>query len=202
MLGADEGEGGVSQNENLLHNYVAIVLQAFYHCGIYDNLIAICTTTDEGNELNKKGKFLLKKIMFLSSYLLPEIPHFPSLINFATNFQTEDKVIRVRRNVYLQTKAQKLVKELSSIAMKSPFEISRQNELFGTNQVNLVSLFQLGQQDYSSFVLRLYDYFNQMSLGLPFSQVISSYLADLKVKNFNKRIKHYYDLETDEAKFN
>lgn len=73
--------------ENLLNNYVALLLQSFYHCGIYEALIKLGTTTDEGSELNKKSKFLLKKIMFLSSFLLPEVPHFPQLMQIATDFK-------------------------------------------------------------------------------------------------------------------
>jgi hypothetical protein len=56
------------------------------YCGIYEALIKLGTSTEEGSEINKKSKFLLKKIMFLSSYLLPDVPNFPSLINIATDF--------------------------------------------------------------------------------------------------------------------
>lgn len=66
-----------TQNENLLNNYVALLLQAFHYCGIYEALIKLGTDTDEGSELIKKSKYLLKKIMFLSSYLSPDVPHFP-----------------------------------------------------------------------------------------------------------------------------
>lgn len=37
----------VNFNENLLNNYVALLLQAFNYCGIYDALINLGTTTDE-----------------------------------------------------------------------------------------------------------------------------------------------------------
>ena len=67
----------VNFNENLLNNYVALLLQAFNYSGIYEALIKLGTTTEEGSDLNKKSKFLLKKIMYLSSYLLPDVPHFP-----------------------------------------------------------------------------------------------------------------------------
>jgi hypothetical protein len=67
----------LNYNENLLNNYVALLLQAFYFSGIYEALIKLGTTLEEGSELTKKSKFLLKKIMYLSSYLLPEVPHFP-----------------------------------------------------------------------------------------------------------------------------
>ena len=85
----------VNFNENLLNNYVALLLQAFNHCGIYEALIKLATSTEEGSEINKKSKFLLKKIMYLSSYLLPEVPHFPSLIKIATDFSPENQYTRV-----------------------------------------------------------------------------------------------------------
>jgi len=67
----------VNFNENLLNNYVALLLQAFHYGGIYEALIRLATSTEEGSEINSKSKFLLKKIMYLSSYLLPDVPHFP-----------------------------------------------------------------------------------------------------------------------------
>jgi len=72
--------GGSYLSDNLLTNYVALLLQAFHHCGAYDALTKLGTTTEESSDLNKQSKFLLKKIMYLSSYLLPDVPHFPSLI--------------------------------------------------------------------------------------------------------------------------
>jgi hypothetical protein len=53
---------------------VALLLQSFYHCGIYEALIRVGIETDEDSELNRKSRFLLKKIMYLSSNLLPEVP--------------------------------------------------------------------------------------------------------------------------------
>jgi hypothetical protein len=113
----------VNFNENLLNNYVGLLLQAFYYCGIYDALIKLATTTEEGSEINKKSKFLLKKIMYLSSYLLPEVPHFPSLIKIASDFSPENQFIR--------TRATKMIKELSTISLRNPLEMSKNNEIFG-----------------------------------------------------------------------
>ena len=110
-------------NENLLNNYVGLLLQAFYHSGIYDALILLGTSTEEGSELNKKAKFLLKKIMYLSSYLLPDVPHFPSLIRIASDFSAE--------NQYTRTRAIKMIKELSTISLKNPLELSKHDEIFG-----------------------------------------------------------------------
>jgi hypothetical protein len=42
--------------------------------------------SEEEQELNIKSKFLLKKIMYLSSNLLPEVPQIASLVNIATDF--------------------------------------------------------------------------------------------------------------------
>lgn len=58
-------------------------------------MIKLATTADENSEINKKSKFMLKKIMYLSSYLLPEVPHFPSLIKIATDFSPENQYTRV-----------------------------------------------------------------------------------------------------------
>ena len=65
---------------------MALLLQSFYHCGIYEALIRVGIETDEDSELNRKSRFLLKKIMYLSSNLLPEVPQIASLVNIATDF--------------------------------------------------------------------------------------------------------------------
>ena len=76
--------GGNGKSDNLLNNYVALLLQAFYHSGAYDALTRLGTTTEEGSHLgghlNIQSKQLLKKIIYLSSYLLPEVPQFAALI--------------------------------------------------------------------------------------------------------------------------
>ena len=72
--------GGNGKSDNLLNNYVALLLQAFYHSGAYDALTRLGTTTEEGSHLNIHSKSLLKKIIYLSSYLLPEVPQFAALI--------------------------------------------------------------------------------------------------------------------------
>lgn len=73
------------QSQNLLNNYVALLLQAFYHCGIYEALIRVGTNSEENSELNCKSRYLLKKIMYLSANLLPEVPQVSSLVNIATD---------------------------------------------------------------------------------------------------------------------
>jgi hypothetical protein len=35
------------------------------------------TTAEEGTPLNRKSKAFLKNIIYLSSNLLPDVPHFP-----------------------------------------------------------------------------------------------------------------------------
>lgn len=81
------------QSQNLLNSYVSLLLQAFYHCGIYEALIKVGISTDEESELNKKSRFLLKKIMYLSSNLLPEVPQIASLVNIASYFNSFDSNI-------------------------------------------------------------------------------------------------------------
>ena len=137
----------VNFNENLLNNYVGLLLQAFYYCGIYDALIKLATTTEEGSEINKKSKFLLKKIMYLSSYLLPEVPHFPSLIKIASDFTPE--------NQYIRTRATKMIKELSTISLRNPLEMSKNNEIFGGSSSQTA-------KDFSKFFMNVYEYFNTM----------------------------------------
>jgi hypothetical protein len=68
--------GGVGKSDNLLNNYIALLLQAFFHCGAYDALTMLGTSTDEGSLINRQSKSFLKKIIYLSSNLLPEVPHF------------------------------------------------------------------------------------------------------------------------------
>ena len=91
--GSSSVPGGL--NENLLNNYVSLLLVALNHNKIYEQLIKIGTATDENTDIHRKSKFLLKKIMFLSSYLLPEVPHFPELIKIATDFDSSDSSVRV-----------------------------------------------------------------------------------------------------------
>ena len=57
-----------------------------------------------------------------------------------------------------------MIKELSSISMKNPLEITRENEIFMSQS--------LGTKDYSPFFMKIYEYFNQMALGMPFSTEI------------------------------
>ena len=109
--------GGTGKSDNLLNNYVALLLQAFYHSGAYDALTRLGTTTEEGSHLNMQSKSLLKKIIYLSSYLLPEVPQFASLIKTATDFTIIDDELATTR-----TRATKLVKELSTVALRNPLE--------------------------------------------------------------------------------
>ena len=107
--------GCMGQSDNLLNNYVALLLQAFCHTGAYDALTTLGTTTEEGSAINMQSKSLLKKIIYLSSYLLPEVPHFSSLILLATDFSSFDQQTT-------RTRATKLVKELSTVALRNPLE--------------------------------------------------------------------------------
>ena len=81
--------GGNGKSDNLLNNYVALLLQAFYHTGAYDALTRLGTTTEEGSHLNIQSKTLLKKIIYLSAYLLPEVPQFAALIQLARSLALE-----------------------------------------------------------------------------------------------------------------
>ena len=67
-----------------------------------------------------------------------------------------------------------MIKELAEISLKNPLEISKHNEIFSGSQ-------QMQVKDFSIVFMRIYEYFNQMSLGLPLYTVISNYLVDLKV---------------------
>jgi hypothetical protein len=105
---------------------------AFYYCGIYEALIRVGINTEENSELNKKSCFLLKKIMYLSSNLLPEVPQIASLVNIATDFDhgfSQAGVINSQENIK-RSRATKIIKELSEISLKNPLEVQRDNELF------------------------------------------------------------------------
>jgi len=116
------------QSQNLLNNYVALLLQAFYHCGVYEALIRVGINTEEHSEMNLKSRFLLKKIMYLSSNLLPEVPQIASLVNIATDFDqntlfydnnmSSDESIKRNR-------ATKIIKELSEISLRNPLEVQK-----------------------------------------------------------------------------
>lgn len=41
--------GGFGKSDNLLNNYIALLLQAFHFCGAYDALTMLGTTTEEGS---------------------------------------------------------------------------------------------------------------------------------------------------------
>ena len=66
--------GGFGKSDNLLNNSIALLLQSFYHCGAYEALTMLGTTAEEGSQLNRQSKAFLKKIIYLSSHLLPEVP--------------------------------------------------------------------------------------------------------------------------------
>lgn len=113
---------------------MALLLQAFYYCGIYEALIRVGINSEENSELNKKSRFLLKKIMYLSSNLLPEVPQIASLVNIATDFEQANQMtggtaLSSSDNIK-RTRAAKIIKELSEISLKNPLEIQKDNELF------------------------------------------------------------------------
>ena len=122
------------QSQNLLNNYVALLLQAFYHCGVYEALIRVGINSEENSELNCKSRFLLKKIMYLSSNLLPEVPQIATLVNIATDFEPESlhipgSEISSSENTR-RSRATKIIRELSEISLRNPLEVQRDNELF------------------------------------------------------------------------
>lgn len=128
------------------------------------------TTTEEGSHLNKQSKFLLKKIIFLSSQLLPEVPHFSSLIQIATDFSSLNQQVT-------RTRATKLVKELSSVALKNPLEYTQLNEVMST----AMSGSPLGPRDFSPLFMRFLEYFVTNKIGLNcYNTVISNNQNDLK----------------------
>ena len=67
-----------------------------------------------------------------------------------------------------------MIKELSTISLKNPLELSKNDEIFGGSA-------HYSSKDFSMLFMRVYEYFNSMQLGLPFNTVISNYLVDLKV---------------------
>jgi hypothetical protein len=129
--------------------------------------------------LNRQSKAFLKKIIYLSSHLLPEVPQFPHLIDSATDFSAFDQHST-------RTRAAKLVKELSTVALRNPLEFNHQSELMrGSN---------LGPNDFSQFFMSCYDYMGQVKLGMPQTQIFSNNLVDLK--------SYYYsEVANDEIKF-
>jgi hypothetical protein len=79
-----------------------------------------------------------------------------------------------------------MIKELSTISLRNPLELSKNNEIFG-------GYFSQTAKDFSKLFMNVYEYFNAMQLGLPLNTVVSNYLVDLKT---------YYFSEIDDQKFN
>ena len=134
---------GPQSTHNLLNNYVALLLQAFYHCEVYEGLIRIGVSTQEQSELNLKSRFLLKKIMYLSANLLPEVPQIATLVNIATNYDLSNHDLwlsgsdeSIKRN-----RAAKIIKELSDISLRNPLRMEKDDQLFMQN----LSMFQINQ---------------------------------------------------------
>jgi hypothetical protein len=67
-----------------------------------------------------------------------------------------------------------MIKELSTISLRNPLEMSKNNEIFGGSSSQTA-------KDFSKLFMNVYEYFNTMQLGLPINTVISNYLVDLKV---------------------
>lgn len=109
---------------------------------------------------------------------MPEVPHFPSLISLATDFQSSDQQTT-------RTRATKLIKELSTVALRNPLEHVQQNEVLRTGQT-------LGRADFSPLFMHCYEYLLNIRLGLPNNSLISRNLTDLK---------NIYFAEIDETRF-
>ena len=77
-----------------------------------------------------------------------------------------------------RTRATKLVKELSSVALRNPLEHSAQNEVLRTGQT-------LGTRDFSPLFMHCYEFFINAKLGLPNNQVISYNQIDLRNQYYN-----------------
>ena len=88
-----------------------------------------------------------------------------------------------------------MIKELSTISLKNPLELSKTNEIFGGGA-------SYTTKEFSMLFMRVYEYFNSMQLGLPFNTVISNYLVDLKVFFFLICFQAFYYSEVDDTKFN
>lgn len=148
---------GPGQSQNLLNNYVALLLQAFYRCGVYEALIRVGIQSEENSELNIKSRFLLKKIMYLSSSLLPEVPQVASLVNIATDFDEPSEVFAVQQissnENQRRSRATKIIKELSEISLRNPLEVNKES------QVNFQHQFTIS--DFPEFFMMCYDHFNQ-----------------------------------------
>jgi hypothetical protein len=84
-----------------------------------------------------------------------------------------------------RTRATKLVKELSTVALRNPLEHVQQNEVLRTGQT-------LTRVDFSPLFMHCYEFLLNIRVGLPNNSVISSNMVDLK---------NIYFADIDEAKF-
>jgi hypothetical protein len=94
---------------------------------------------------------MLKKIMQLSSYLLPDVPHFPSLIKIATEFGDHDQNVRAR--------ASKLIKELSEVSLVDPLSAVNPEEF--TLQTTYT------KKDFSQYFMKSLNFFVKHPIGIP-----------------------------------
>ena len=82
------------------------------------------------------------------------MPQFAALIQLACDFSQADEAAVTR------TRATKLVKELSSVALRNPLEHEAQNEVLRTGQT-------LGSRDFSPLFMHCYEFFINARVGLP-----------------------------------
>lgn len=90
---------------------------------------------------------MLKKIMYLSANLLPEVPQVSSLVNIATDMvehtnYDQSNLISSTEN-QKRSRATKIIKELSEISLRNPLEIQQDNELFQ----HTLSMFQINNMN-------------------------------------------------------
>jgi rapamycin-insensitive companion of mTOR len=96
-----KGNLKAANTENLLNTYMVMVLHALGICGIYNVLITLATGSDP--ECLDQAQQLLKKLMQLSSIILPNESQFLPLMKLATDFHGDPA---------LQLRASRTLREL------------------------------------------------------------------------------------------
>lgn len=110
-------------------------------------MIKLATTADENSEINKKSKFMLKKIMYLSSYLLPEVPHFPSSLRLPRisplKTNTQGYIFTLHYSPSIDESHQDDYGAIDHILEKSPGDVQEQRDLWRQLPANHQGLLQV-----------------------------------------------------------
>ncbi|PRP75703.1 cytosolic regulator of adenylyl cyclase, partial [Planoprotostelium fungivorum] len=99
------------KQQNLLNNYLSVLLVAFIHCGLIEGLVTLGTKYSKNSEAGgqstvTKATLLLGELLYLTNVLLPpnqcaKVQTLPKLVEFAASFTVLDPRQRSRASTML-----------------------------------------------------------------------------------------------------